>query len=192
METRYVSNQLAHGYRGYEYGWYPNRALTQADIRLSQTQAQVDEVLDIMGTNVQQVLDRDQLLSNLEDRADCLSSSHHDWSSPSSKSWFPSAFNIKSKIQSIAKNLFDRADHNDASYCRVNSAEAQFNEVEAIIETNVQSDAANASISSPLMQLINLQSYNGSFTLDEELPPILGKSLTDMLAGNRSIGFVQL
>nr|BAB88610.1 similar to vesicle associated menbrane protein, cellubrevin [Halocynthia roretzi] len=40
--------------------------------RLQQTQAQVDEVVDIMRTNVDKVLERDQKLSELDDRADAL------------------------------------------------------------------------------------------------------------------------
>ncbi|XP_050434550.1 neuronal synaptobrevin-like [Adelges cooleyi] len=43
-----------------------------ASKRLQQTQAQVDEVVDIMKTNVMKVLDRDQKLSELDDRADAL------------------------------------------------------------------------------------------------------------------------
>ncbi|RWS31165.1 vesicle-associated membrane protein 3-like isoform X4 [Leptotrombidium deliense] len=40
--------------------------------RLQQTQAQVDEVVGIMKTNVEKVLERDQKLSELDDRADAL------------------------------------------------------------------------------------------------------------------------
>ncbi|XP_034938003.1 vesicle-associated membrane protein 2 isoform X1 [Chelonus insularis] len=40
--------------------------------RLQQTQAQVDEVVDIMKTNVEKVLERDAKLSELDDRADAL------------------------------------------------------------------------------------------------------------------------
>nr|QQY02487.1 VAMP 3 vesicle-associated membrane protein 3 [Cryptocotyle lingua] len=43
-----------------------------ANKRLQQTQAQVDEVVDIMRTNVEKVLERDQKLSQLDDRADVL------------------------------------------------------------------------------------------------------------------------
>jgi len=43
-----------------------------AQRRLQQTQAQVDEVVDIMRTNVEKVLERDQKLSELDDRADAL------------------------------------------------------------------------------------------------------------------------
>ncbi|ENN71873.1 hypothetical protein YQE_11488, partial [Dendroctonus ponderosae] len=43
-----------------------------AEKRLKQTQAQVDEVVDIMKTNVEKVLERDQKLSELDDRADAL------------------------------------------------------------------------------------------------------------------------
>ncbi|XP_028297998.1 vesicle-associated membrane protein 3-like [Gouania willdenowi] len=40
--------------------------------RLQQTQAQVDEVVDIIRVNVDKALDRDQKLSELDDRADAL------------------------------------------------------------------------------------------------------------------------
>ncbi|XP_027024732.1 vesicle-associated membrane protein 3 [Tachysurus fulvidraco] len=40
--------------------------------RLQQTQAQVDEVVDIMRVNVDKVLERDQKLTELDDRADAL------------------------------------------------------------------------------------------------------------------------
>uniref|UniRef100_A0A3B3S0L4 Vesicle associated membrane protein 1b n=1 Tax=Paramormyrops kingsleyae TaxID=1676925 RepID=A0A3B3S0L4_9TELE len=40
--------------------------------RLQQTQAQVEEVVDIMRVNVDKVLERDQKLSELDDRADAL------------------------------------------------------------------------------------------------------------------------
>ncbi|XP_034122383.1 vesicle-associated membrane protein 2 isoform X2 [Drosophila guanche] len=43
-----------------------------AQKRLQQTQAQVDEVVDIMRTNVEKVLERDSKLSELDDRADAL------------------------------------------------------------------------------------------------------------------------
>ncbi|XP_028966771.1 vesicle-associated membrane protein 2-like [Galendromus occidentalis] len=39
---------------------------------LKQTQAQVDEVVGIMRTNVEKVLERDQKLSDLDDRASAL------------------------------------------------------------------------------------------------------------------------
>ncbi|XP_076804132.1 vesicle-associated membrane protein 2-like isoform X2 [Clavelina lepadiformis] len=40
--------------------------------KLQQTQAQVDDVVDIMRTNVDKVLERDQKLSEIHDRADAL------------------------------------------------------------------------------------------------------------------------
>ncbi|XP_015264612.1 PREDICTED: vesicle-associated membrane protein 3 [Gekko japonicus] len=40
--------------------------------RLQQTQSQVNEVVDIMRVNVDKVLERDQKLSELDDRADAL------------------------------------------------------------------------------------------------------------------------
>lgn len=43
-----------------------------ANNRLRQTQAQVDEVVGIMRTNVEKVLERDQKLSELDDRAEAL------------------------------------------------------------------------------------------------------------------------
>uniref|UniRef100_A0A4W5MMK9 V-SNARE coiled-coil homology domain-containing protein n=1 Tax=Hucho hucho TaxID=62062 RepID=A0A4W5MMK9_9TELE len=50
--------------------------------RLQQTQTQVDEVVDIMRVNVDKVLERDSKLSELDDRADALSSSS-SWPSSS-------------------------------------------------------------------------------------------------------------
>ncbi|XP_054705408.1 vesicle-associated membrane protein 3 [Grus americana] len=45
---------------------------TGGNRRLQQTQHQVDEVVDIMRVNVDKVLERDQKLSELDDRADAL------------------------------------------------------------------------------------------------------------------------
>jgi len=50
----------------------PNPQQAAASKRLQHTQAQVDEVVDIMRTNVEKVLERDQKLSELDDRADAL------------------------------------------------------------------------------------------------------------------------
>ncbi|XP_036033781.1 vesicle-associated membrane protein 3 [Onychomys torridus] len=47
-------------------------AATGSSRRLQQTQNQVDEVVDIMRVNVDKVLERDQKLSELDDRADAL------------------------------------------------------------------------------------------------------------------------
>ncbi|XP_059060083.1 synaptobrevin-1-like [Achroia grisella] len=43
-----------------------------SDKRLAQTQAQVDDVIGIMRVNVEKVLERDQKLSDLDNRADAL------------------------------------------------------------------------------------------------------------------------
>ncbi|XP_063617524.1 vesicle-associated membrane protein 2-like [Cydia splendana] len=43
-----------------------------AQRRLQQTQAQVDEVVDIMKTNMDKVLERDHLISDLSERAEAL------------------------------------------------------------------------------------------------------------------------
>ncbi|XP_011227037.1 vesicle-associated membrane protein 1 isoform X4 [Ailuropoda melanoleuca] len=45
---------------------------TTSNRRLQQTQAQVEEVVDIMRVNVDKVLKRDEILSQLDDRADAL------------------------------------------------------------------------------------------------------------------------
>nr|XP_018671020.1 vesicle-associated membrane protein 3 isoform X7 [Ciona intestinalis] len=50
----------------------PTGGSSQASKKLQQTQAQVDDVVDIMRTNVDKVLERDQKLSELDDRADAL------------------------------------------------------------------------------------------------------------------------
>nr|1L4A_A Chain A, SYNAPTOBREVIN [Doryteuthis pealeii] len=44
----------------------------QQSKRLQQTQAQVEEVVDIMRVNVDKVLERDSKISELDDRADAL------------------------------------------------------------------------------------------------------------------------
>lgn len=44
-------------------------AAASSNKRFQQTQAQVDEVVDIMRMNVDKVLERDQKLSQLDDRA---------------------------------------------------------------------------------------------------------------------------
>ncbi|KAJ6669316.1 hypothetical protein lerEdw1_008125 [Lerista edwardsae] len=54
----------------------PGEAPLQTNVtsnrRLQQTQAQVNEVVDIMRVNVDKVLERDQKLSELDNRADAL------------------------------------------------------------------------------------------------------------------------
>ncbi|PAA73527.1 hypothetical protein BOX15_Mlig034128g1, partial [Macrostomum lignano] len=52
-----------------EEGGAPKPTYTQ-NRRLMQTQAQVEEVVDIMRVNVDKVLERDAKISNLDDRAD--------------------------------------------------------------------------------------------------------------------------
>ncbi|XP_043853248.1 vesicle-associated membrane protein 3 isoform X1 [Dromiciops gliroides] len=47
-------------------------AASSSNRRLQQAQNQVDEVVDIMRVNVDKVLERDQKLSELDDRADAL------------------------------------------------------------------------------------------------------------------------
>uniref|UniRef100_A0A914X6H2 V-SNARE coiled-coil homology domain-containing protein n=1 Tax=Plectus sambesii TaxID=2011161 RepID=A0A914X6H2_9BILA len=49
-----------------------SQGLRPANKRLQQTQAQVDEVVGIMRVNVEKALERDQKLSQLDDRADAL------------------------------------------------------------------------------------------------------------------------
>ncbi|XP_056597291.1 vesicle associated membrane protein 1a [Triplophysa dalaica] len=53
--------------------------------RLQQTQAQVDEVVDIMRVNVDKVLERDQKLSELDDRADALQAGASQFESSAAK-----------------------------------------------------------------------------------------------------------
>eukprot|EP00121_Abeoforma_whisleri_P015713 Awhi_evm1s14455 len=45
-----------------------------ADQRLVETQQQVDEVVDIMKQNVNQVFEREDKLTDIEDRSDALAS----------------------------------------------------------------------------------------------------------------------
>ncbi|XP_074752702.1 vesicle-associated membrane protein 1 isoform X1 [Athene noctua] len=53
--------------------------------RLQQTQAQVKEVVDIMCVNVDKVLERDQKLSELDDRADALQAGASQFESSAAK-----------------------------------------------------------------------------------------------------------
>ncbi|MBN3321201.1 VAMP1 protein, partial [Atractosteus spatula] len=53
--------------------------------RLQQTQAQVEEVVDIVRVNVDKFLDRDQKLSELDDRADALQAGASQFESSAAK-----------------------------------------------------------------------------------------------------------
>jgi hypothetical protein len=57
----------------------------QSSKRLQATQAQVDEVVDIMRVNVDKVLERDSKLSELDDRADALEAGAHQFETTSTK-----------------------------------------------------------------------------------------------------------
>ncbi|XP_038190362.1 vesicle-associated membrane protein 3-like [Arvicola amphibius] len=50
-------------------------AASGSNCRLQQTQNQVDEVVDIMRVNMDKALERDQKLSEIDDRADALQAS---------------------------------------------------------------------------------------------------------------------
>ncbi|KAF8560631.1 hypothetical protein P879_09785 [Paragonimus westermani] len=67
--------------------------------RLQQTQAQVDEVVDIMRVNMEKVLERDAKLSQLDDRADALQAGASQFEASAgklkNKYWWK---NMKSKI----------------------------------------------------------------------------------------------
>ncbi|XP_041077006.1 synaptobrevin-like [Polyodon spathula] len=58
---------------------------TSSNRRLQQTQAQVEEVVDIMRVNVDKVLERDQKLSELDDRADALQAGASQFESSAAK-----------------------------------------------------------------------------------------------------------
>nr|BAK23254.1 synaptobrevin [Gryllus bimaculatus] len=61
------------GYSATEDAGGPRNAQQQAaQKRMQQTQAQVEEVVGIMRVNVEKVLERDQKLSELDNRADAL------------------------------------------------------------------------------------------------------------------------
>lgn len=60
---------MSAGPGGPQGGMQPPREQSK---RLQQTQAQVDEVVDIMRVNVEKVLERDQKISQLDDRAEAL------------------------------------------------------------------------------------------------------------------------
>ncbi|XP_053211907.1 synaptobrevin-1-like [Panonychus citri] len=50
----------------------PSQNVQIAQKRMQQTQAQVDEVTEIMRMNVEKVLERDAMISQLDERADAL------------------------------------------------------------------------------------------------------------------------
>lgn len=50
----------------------PNPQVQASSRRMQQTQAQVDEVTEIMRVNVEKVLERDTMISQLDERADAL------------------------------------------------------------------------------------------------------------------------
>uniref|UniRef100_H0X659 Vesicle associated membrane protein 1 n=1 Tax=Otolemur garnettii TaxID=30611 RepID=H0X659_OTOGA len=58
---------------------------TTSNRRLQQTQAQVEEVVDIIRVNVDKVLERDQKLSELDDRADALQAGASQFESSAAK-----------------------------------------------------------------------------------------------------------
>ncbi|MGH0124025.1 UNVERIFIED_CONTAM: hypothetical protein FKN15_015714 [Acipenser sinensis] len=66
---------------------------TSSNRRLQQTQAQVEEVVDIMRVNVDKVLERDQKLSELDDRADALQAGASQFESSAAK--------LKNKIETF-------------------------------------------------------------------------------------------
>lgn len=66
-------------------GGPPPREPYQASKKLQQTQAQVDDVVDIMRVNVDKVLERDQKLSELDDRADALQAGASQFEATSGK-----------------------------------------------------------------------------------------------------------
>lgn len=53
-------------------GPQPNPQLLASQRRMQQTQAQVDEVTEIMRVNVEKVLERDAMITQLDERADAL------------------------------------------------------------------------------------------------------------------------
>ena len=53
-------------------GPQPNPQLQASQRRMQQTQAQVDEVTEIMRVNVEKVLERDTMITQLDERADAL------------------------------------------------------------------------------------------------------------------------
>ncbi|CAG2113652.1 unnamed protein product [Medioppia subpectinata] len=60
------------GGAGDDKGVQPNPQLQASSRRMQQTQAQVDEVTEIMRVNVEKVLERDAMISQLDERADAL------------------------------------------------------------------------------------------------------------------------
>lgn len=88
-------------------------------------------------------------------------------------SYGKSPSNFKSKIKSITKTFFGRAKDNTAKQPSPFPIQLPPND-------NVTKES-----SSHLMPLISLQSYDGSFALNEDLAAVLGKTLKEMEKGTR-------
>ncbi|KAG2469796.1 SYB protein, partial [Polypterus senegalus] len=73
------------GQDGAPGGGPPGPPNTSSNRRLQQSQAQVEEVVDIMRVNVEKVLERDQKLSELDERANALEAGASQFESSAAK-----------------------------------------------------------------------------------------------------------
>uniref|UniRef100_A0A8B9MFD9 V-SNARE coiled-coil homology domain-containing protein n=1 Tax=Accipiter nisus TaxID=211598 RepID=A0A8B9MFD9_9AVES len=77
--------------------------------RLQQTQARVDEVVDIMRMNVDKVLERDQKLSELDNRADALQAGASQFETSAAKLkrkyWWKNCKMISAHIKGTVSSL---------------------------------------------------------------------------------------
>nr|XP_020013836.1 vesicle-associated membrane protein 1 isoform X2 [Castor canadensis] len=89
--------------------------------RLQQTQAQVEEVVDIMRVNVDKVLERDQKLSELDDRADALQAGASQFESSAAKLkrkyWWKNCKFVH--VSSDDDHAGSYLCHHRGSYCKV-------------------------------------------------------------------------
>jgi len=72
MSSKGKPADVEAGGGGENKGVQPNPQLQASSRRMQQTQAQVDEVTEIMRVNVEKVLERDAMISQLDERADAL------------------------------------------------------------------------------------------------------------------------
>ncbi|KAH8263768.1 hypothetical protein KR038_000523, partial [Drosophila bunnanda] len=158
-----------------------------AQKRLQQTQAQVDEVVDIMRTNVEKVLERDSKLSELDDRADALQQGASQFEQQAGKLkrkfWLQ---NLKMMIIMgviglvvvgiIAKPYM--SDDNAAPQQQQLPALQQQQQQAALAQA--QASAADSAPPSPPQQQVQLQHHH----TQKSEPPTLEKPLAEKLTDN--------
>ncbi len=158
METRYVPTQIAHGFGGYDVG---RRVRSRRSTPASEN-SRLSRQLHCSAPIVQPLPSRH--------RSSQLSSSYAFISST------PGVLLQNQQQQQSLGGGFSRPSPN-ASF----SSTPQVFQLQGGRSMNKMLTPSPG----PLMQLINLQSYDGSFALNEALASILKKTLTEMKAGKQ-------